>query len=190
MKYEEMTVSELRAETKKRGLPQQANGKKFTKPELIERLKGNDMQFGGEEEAAEKKPSTKKESAQERKIEFATNYTQIVKKYSGRKPQEEYDSMAVGDLVVFVHHVDAADGNVYRKIRQAKIIELNRMKEQLTVEMLLGGRLNLVFDDILYIRKQGESLPADIRKYLRYKRSRTGQQLINERLVKNNGCTD
>ena len=42
--FEEMTVKELREESRKRGLTLESKGHKFTKPELIERLIKWDME--------------------------------------------------------------------------------------------------------------------------------------------------
>lgn len=49
MNYCEMTVKELREETKTRKLPQQKNGKKFTKDELIKQLEEYDCKLEKDE---------------------------------------------------------------------------------------------------------------------------------------------
>lgn len=192
--YEKMTVEQLREEMKIRNLPRQKNGKKLVKNELIQALEDYDDDFEGWdddfEEAVdhpkEEKPATpeEREFTKKRKILFATNYREIVEKYGGRKPQYIYDKMRVGDIIVFVHHVDAEDGNVYRKIRSAKIKSIDRNKETVCLETLLGCNVTITFDEVLFLRKPGRALPPDIRKYLAFKRTRTGREIV-KRLVPN-----
>lgn len=186
-KYEEMTVAELRAETKERGLVQQKGGKKFVKAELIKQLVEDDGWYGEEEEwlADPEEDVTERGKQKKRSAEretFAENFVQIVKKYGYRRSKKTYNRMNLGDIVVFVHSVDAKDGNTYRKIRTAKIVELNRSSEVVTVETLFGDRVQLFFEDILYIRFDGERLPLDIRKYMSMKRSDFGKASVKEKL--------
>lgn len=186
-KYEEMTVAELRAETKERGLVQQKEGKKLVKAELIEQLVEDDSWDGEEEWLADPEENVKEGSKKQKKKSaerdiFAENFVQIVKKYGYRRSKKTYNRMNVGDIVVFVHSVDAKDGNTYRKIRTAKIVELNRSSEVVTVETLFGDRVQLFFEDILYIRFDGERLPLDIRKYMSMKRSDFGRASVKEKL--------
>lgn len=58
MNYKEMTVKELREESRKRGLTLEYKGHKFTKSELIERLKNCDCEV---KEEAEKEVEVKEE---------------------------------------------------------------------------------------------------------------------------------
>lgn len=178
--WNKMTVTELREETKRRGLPQQANGRKFIKSELVENLMLDDkkkVQPKKTEKLVEQKEGRKRE-----KPAFATNFREIIEKYSGRKPEKQYEDLKSGDMIVFVHHVDARDGNVYKKIRQAKVTEVDQKTESIHVVLFYGGKLCIPYEDVLHIRKEGDSLPKDIRKYLSAKRSPNGHKDIVERL--------
>jgi hypothetical protein len=210
MKYEEMTVKELRAESKLRGLTLESKGKKFTKPELIERLVKYDAEAGQdwietletEGEVAEAIPvenvetKTEAEVKEEKTeqpvgyIKYARNFKEIIEKYSGRKKQNVYDNeLKVGSLVVFVHYVEAKDGEIYKKLRTAKVIGVNRKKEIVRVQLLLGEEKELLFEDLLYIRNANpeSSYPRDIKDYLRNKRTEKGKAIISERFSKTDG---
>ena len=211
MSYETMTVAELRTEMGNRGLPKQEKGKKFTKPELIERLKLDDEMEGRTEvntEAEENKteehvsmeeafqnmgkqlvdrvvqPETEQE---EKKVYIVRKYKtleEIEKKYGKRKKQYVYDErLKTGSFVVFVHYVEALDGNIYKKLRTAKVVGVNRKKELVRVETLLGEQKELSFDDLLYIRGEygKEEYPSDIAMFLKHQRTKKGRELMNEK---------
>lgn len=195
-------VAELKQMSRERGLKLESKGHKFTKSELIERL----LQSEDEQEDINKKieeaaddnevwdePLLKHEEVKEQKqeetneigfIRFAETIEQFERKYGKRKKQEIYDNeLKVGCFVAFIHYVEAADGNIYKKLRTAKVVGINRKKELVRVSTLLGTELELGFEQLLYIRGKGRecSYPCDIKKFLVKQRTEKGKDLINER---------
>lgn len=203
--YEEMTVVGLRAESRRRGMVLQANGKKFTKPELIERLKRDDAEsekkWGGDALAQEdgveavKEEEAKEEVKEERQkpegyIKYAQTLEEIETKYGGGRPQKVLErDLKPGCFVVFVHYVEALDGNVYKKLRTAKVIGVNRTKELVRVQTLLGCNLEFPFEEILYIKSsEGKhSYPNDIKTFLSRQRTEKGRELIHDKLYSTEG---
>lgn len=201
--YEEMTVVELRAESRKRGMVLQANGKKFTKPELVERLKRDDAE--SEEKWGEDAPAQEvgveavkeevKEAKEERQepegyIKYAKTLEEIETKYGGGRPQKVLErDLKPGCFVVFVHYVGALDGNVYKKLRTAKVTGVNRTKELVRVQTLLGCNLEFPFEEILYIKSsEGKhSYPNDIKTFLSRQRTEKGRELIRDKLYSAEG---
>lgn len=96
--------------------------------------------------------------------------------------------MNVGSFVVFIHYVEAKDGNIYKKLRTAKVIGVNRKKELVRIVTLLGTEKELSFDELLYIKGSAKncSYPNDIAMYLKEQRTEKGKVLINERFAENN----
>lgn len=211
-KLEVKTVKELREIMGERGLPKQANGKKFTKPELIERILLDEAELLELEEGRNNHDQNSKKDAgyaegavdwsaesEERKpektkdngyISFATTMAEIEQKYGSRKKQEIYDKvLAVGSLVVFVHYVEAKDGNIYKKLRSAKVTKINREKELVKVSTILGTEVKLTFDELLYIRGKADNCtyPKDIQVFLRNQRSEKGRALMYEKFSESNG---
>lgn len=199
-------VAELKQMSRERGLKLESKGHKFTKSELIERLlQSEDEQEDINkkiEEAAddnevwdepvlkheEKEEPVKEQKQEETKdngfIRFAETIEQFEKKYGKRKKQEIYDNeLEIGCFVVFVHYVEAADNNIYKKLRTAKVVNINRKRELVRVSTLLGTELELGYEQLLYIRGKGKecSYPWDIKKYLVKQRTEKGKDLINER---------
>lgn len=209
MEYNNMKVVELREESRKRGLTLESKGHKFTKAELIERLTKYDLENKDTQADIDKKISecvevteeTKQENKTnkvtkvyhaenvENKISFAKTLDEIIEKYGHEKQQRVYDeNLMVGSLVVFMHYVEAKDGNIYKKLRTAKVVGVNRKQRKVRVKTLLGTELELLFSDLFYIRKDDErsSYPMDIKEFLRNKRTEKGRALINEKLNYNN----
>lgn len=210
MEYNNMKVAELREESRKRGLTLESRGHKFTKAELIERLTKYDLENKDAQadidkkisECVEVKEETKQENKTnnkvtkvyhaenvENKISFAKTLDEIIEKYGHEKQQRVYDeNLMVGSLVVFMHYVEAKDGNIYKKLRTAKVVGVNRKQRKVRVKTLLGTELELLFSDLFYIRKDDErsSYPMDIKEFLRNKRTEKGRALINEKLNYNN----
>lgn len=209
MEYNNMKVAELREESRKRGLTLESKGHKFTKAELIERLTKYDLENKDTQVDIDKKISecvevteeTKQENKTnkvtkvyhaenvENKISFAKTLDEIIEKYGHEKQQRVYDeNLMVGSLVVFMHYVEAKDGNIYKKLRTAKVVGVNRKQRKVRVKTLLGTELELLFSDLFYIRKDDErsSYPMDIKEFLRNKRTEKGRALINEKLNYNN----
>ena len=221
---DELTVKELREESRKCGLKLESKGHKFTKAELIERLlkyaeeqrdTQNDIQKAIDEagqvdvennpedeetwlEEAEVETKTESEEdgwleehaiVKENKeddsyVRYARTLEEIEKKYGNRKKQHIYDNeLNVGSFVVFVHYVEAKDGNIYKKLRTAKVTGVNRKKELVRVTTLLGTELQLNFEELLYIKADNEtsSYPIDIDRYLTKQRTEKGRVLINEK---------
>jgi hypothetical protein len=210
MEYNNMKVAELREESRKRGLTLESKGHKFTKAELIERLTKYDLENKDAQadidkkisECVEVKEETKQENKTnnkvtkvyhaenvENKISFAKTLDEIIEKYGHEKQQRVYDeNLMVGSLVVFMHYVEAKDGNIYKKLRTAKVVGVNRKQRKVRVKTLFGTELELLFSDLFYIRKDDErsSYPMDIKEFLRNKRTEKGRALINEKLNYNN----
>lgn len=211
--FEEMTVKELKEESRKRGLTLESKGHKFTKPELIERLTkwdaeqadidadiqkaideaGQEILVDPECDEAwgdaecEKTPEVK--TKEDGYIVYAKTLEEIEQKYGNRKKQEIYDNeLKVGSYVVFVHYVEARNGQIYKKLRTAKVTGINRTKELVRVVTLLGTEKELCFDELLYIKGSAKncSYPKDITMYLKEQRTEKGKVLINERFTENN----
>ena len=63
-------------------------------------------------------------------IKFATTLQEIETKYGHEKQPYVYDNLLkVGSFVVFIHYVEAKDGNVYKKLRTAKVTGVNRNRK-------------------------------------------------------------
>lgn len=108
-------------------------------------------------------------------IKFATTLQEIETKYGHEKQPYVYDNMLkVGSFVVFIHYVEAKDGNVYKKLRTAKVIGVNRNKKLIRVETPMKAIMVLTFEELLYIREDTpeSSYPNDIRKYMKQQRER------------------
>ena len=206
VELETKKVAELKQMSRERGLKLESKGHKFTKSELIERLlqsedEQNDINKKIEEAADDNeawdepvlKHEVKEELVKEQKqeetnetgfIRFAETIEQLETKYGKRKKQEFYDNeLETGCFVAFIHYVEAADGNIYKKLRTAKVVGINRKKELVRVSTLLGTKLELGFEQLLYIRGKGRecSYPWDIKKFLVKQRTEKGKDLINER---------
>ena len=108
-------------------------------------------------------------------IKFATTLQEIETKYGHEKQSYVYDNLLkVGSFVVFIHYVEAKDGNVYKKLRTAKVIGVNRNKKLVRVETPMKAIMELTFEELLYIREDTpeSSYPNDIRKYMKQQRER------------------
>lgn len=108
-------------------------------------------------------------------IKFATTLQEIETKYGHEKQPYVYDNLLkVGSVVVFIHYVEAKDGNVYKKLRTAKVIGVNRNKKLVRVETPMKAIMELTFEELLYIRENTpeSSYPNDIRKYMKQQRER------------------
>lgn len=206
--FETMTVKELREESRNRGLTLESKGHKFTKSELIERLIkwdkeqediNNDIlkaiDEAGEEPKQNKEVNTECEE-EPKKVEtnrdkdgyivYAKTLEEIEKKYGNRKRQEIYDNeLKVGSFVVFVHYVEAKNGQIYKKLRTAKVVGINRKKELIRIVTLLGTEKELLFEELLYIKGKDKncSYPKDITVFLKEQRTEKGKVLINERFT-------
>lgn len=206
---EKKTVSELRDICRGYGMTLQKNGKKFTKPELIENIISRVPEWLKEEEPnkveekepekvtevkqeekAQKQPKEKEKKERKEKIFYRNKkynpitLEQLIKKYGKRKSQGVYDNeLVVGSYVCFVYHVITKDGKEYDKLRTAKVIAVNRKQELVRIQTLLGTLFELSFEELLFIRRPEDYLkfPKDIRIYLRQSRTKEGEEQIHEK---------
>ena len=142
-----------------------------------------------EEAPYENTPEVKTNRDKDCYIVYAKTLEEIEQKYGSRKKQEIYDNeLKVGSYVVFVHYVEARNGQIYKKLRTAKVTGINRKKELARVVTLLGTEKELCFDELLYIKGSAKncSYPKDITMYLKEQRTEKGKVLINERFAENN----
>lgn len=199
--YEELTVKQLREISRERGLTLESKGHKFTKQELIERLVNDDAEMKEPEkeqdnetwiapakqpEVKEQKEEVKSNIREDGYIIFAGTLEEIVQKYGNRKKQSIYDNeLNVGCYVVFVHYVESKHGDIYKKLRTAKVVGVNRKKERVRVVTLLGTEIELGYDDLLYIKGAAKecSYPKDINTYLKHQRTEKGRAILNERFT-------
>ena len=142
-----------------------------------------------EEAPYENAPEVETNKDKDSYIVYAKTLEEIEQKYGNRKKQEIYDNeLKVGSYVVFVHYVEAKNGQIYKKLRTAKVTGINRKKELARVVTLLGTEKELCFDELLYIKGSAKncSYPKDITMYLKEQRTEKGKVLINERFAENN----
>lgn len=195
MNYRGMVVSELRAVSKERGLTLEHKGHKFTKPELIERLEQYDKEHEtkAEEVNTDEEPWESEETEmaeqdtvvdnQKEQPKFAETLDELVDKYSEEKPVWVYDEvLKPGSFVVFIAHVESKKrpGDIFKKLRTAKVEAVNRKNKLVRVETLLGDKFTLEYEELLYIKADGGRYPMDIVAYLRNQRTRKGWEIINE----------
>lgn len=193
MKYEEMTVEELRAEMRSRGLPQQKNGKKFKKAELIERLRDDDWE-DTEPEKSEKveKPEKTVQTVERKQMEnfghVEMSLDEIEERFGGRIEKSPFlQSLIVEEnTVVFVEYVEAQNHNFYKKLRTARIKEVDKENKIAVVETFYGNVFRLPYEDILYVKTKEGWFPAVIKDYLKKQRTKNGWRDIRARYEKNN----
>lgn len=192
---ENMTVTELRKMTKKVGLPQQKDGKKFTKPELIENLLGHNKDFDElAEEPKEEEAEQKEEMVTEEKTEikediptlpivFANTLEEIKKKYGVRKEQRIYDEeLKVGCFIVYLRDIEINSNKTIQKLSTAKVIAKNARKELVRLETPIGKIIVLPYNELLYIRSINETRwPKDIHNMLRKQRIQSQTRFDRDR---------
>lgn len=213
-------VKDLKALSREKGLKLEHKGHKFTKQELINNLVEfykNEEKEGEEEKAdvveaiaevveetqddeeawEEGKEETKeKEQETENKYRgiYATTLKQIAEKYSYEKPQWVYDEvLQVGSTIAFIHYVEAKDQNVYRKLRFAKVVGINRKQKLVKVQTFYGTEVKIGFDELLFIVSKNDtanSFPKDIRNYIKGHRTKQGRRDIHDRYINSNKCEE
>lgn len=216
-------VKDLKALSREKGLKLEHKGHKFTKQELINNLVEfykNEEKEGEEEKAdvveaieavaevveetqddeevwEEGKEETKeKEQETENKYRgiYATTLKQIAEKYSYEKPQWVYDEvLQVGSTIAFIHYVEAKDQNVYRKLRFAKVVGINRKQKLVKVQTFYGTEVKIGFDELLFIVSKNDtanSFPKDIRNYIKGHRTKQGRRDIHDRYISSNKCEE
>lgn len=172
MKFEEMKVTELRDECKKRGLRICSHNHKYTKAELIKSLnefegsKVSDVcaDVDGGDKLGVNAVSNNKEPRKRINYDDLT-LDDIVAKYSHRKPKYVYDEILIcGCYVVFVHEITTSRGEVVRKLRRGEVTNISRNTERVKVTLSYGTVLTLSYDDILYVCECGvnRGYPTDI----------------------------
>lgn len=214
-------VKDLKALSREKGLKLEHKGHKFTKQELIDNLiefYKNEEKESEEEKAdvveaievveetqtqddeeaweEEKEETTEKEQETENKYRgiYATTLKQIAEKYSYEKPQWVYDEvLQIGSTIAFIHYVEAKDQNVYRKLRFAKVVGINRKQKLVKVQTFYGTEVKIGFDELLFIVSKNDtanSFPKDIRNYIKGHRTKQGRRDIHDRYINSNKCEE
>ena len=161
--------------------------------EVVEETKTQDDEEAWEEE---KEEATEKEQETENKYRgiYATTLKQIAEKYSYEKPQWVYDEvLQVGSTIAFIHYVEAKDQNVYRKLRFAKVVGINRKQKLVKVQTFYGTEVKIGFDELLFIVSKNDtanSFPKDIHNYIKGHRTKQGRRDIHDRYISSNKCEE
>lgn len=161
--------------------------------EVVEETKAQDDEEAWEEG---KEEATEKEQETENKYRgiYATTLKQIAEKYSYEKPQWVYDEvLQVGSTIAFIHYVEAKDQNVYRKLRFAKVVGINRKQKLVKVQTFYGTEVKIGFDELLFIVSKNDtanSFPKDIRNYIKGHRTKQGRRDIHDRYINSNKCEE
>lgn len=161
--------------------------------EVVEETQAQDDEEAWEEE---KEETTEKEQETENKYRgiYATTLKQIAEKYSYEKPQWVYDEvLQIGSTIAFIHYVEAKDQNVYRKLRFAKVVGINRKQRLVKVQTFYGTEVKIGFDELLFIVSKNDtanSFPKDIRNYIKGHRTKQGRRDIHDRYISSNECEE
>lgn len=161
--------------------------------EVVEETQAQDDEEAWEEE---KEETTEKKQETENKYRgiYATTLKQIAEKYSYEKPQWVYDEvLQVGSTIAFIHYVEAKDQNVYRKLRFAKVVGINRKQKLVKVQTFYGTEVKIGFDELLFIVSKNDtanSFPKDIRNYIKGHRTKQGRRDIHDRYINSNKCEE
>lgn len=161
--------------------------------EVVEETKTQDDEEAWEEE---KEEATEKEQEIENKYRgiYATTLKQIAEKYSYEKPQWVYDEvLQIGSTIAFIHYVEAKDQNVYRKLRFAKVVGINRKQKLVKVQTFYGTEVKIGFDELLFIVSKNDtanSFPKDIRNYIKGHRTKQGRRDIHDRYINSSKCEE
>lgn len=189
MNYAEMTVAELRAVTKQRELPQQANGKKFTKSELIERLKEYDERTSrADKQGEQKKESPKKKVVFVHRNDRAERITydkdilpainRVIEQYEGKC---EESKITIGRRVVYVRYIETRSGKIIKKLATAKVVNTKRSSGVARIETPIQTTDVRNFKDFLFVSEnEGETYPKEIREVLRMQRIER-EQFVREK---------
>lgn len=161
--------------------------------EVVEETQTQDDEEAWEEE---KEEATEEEQETENKYRgiYATTLKQIAEKYSYEKPQWVYDEvLQIGSTIAFIHYVEAKDQNVYRKLRFAKVVGINRKQKLVKVQTFYGTEVKINFDELLFIVSKNDtanSFPKDIRNYIKGHRTKQGRRDIHDRYINSNKCEE
>lgn len=179
------------------------NSKEEEKADVVEAIEAvaevvEEKQAQDDEEAWEegKEEVTEEEQETENKYRgiYATTLKQIAEKYSYEKPQWVYDEvLQIGSTIAFIHYVEAKDQNVYRKLRFAKVVGINRKQKLVKVQTFYGTEVKIGFDELLFIVSKNDtanSFPKDIRNYIKGHRTKQGRRDIHDRYINSNKCEE
>ena len=179
------------------------NSKEEEKADVVEAIEAvaevvEETQEQDDEEAWEegKEETTEKEQETENKYRgiYATTLKQIAEKYSYEKPQWVYDEvLQIGSTIAFIHYVEAKDQNVYRKLRFAKVVGINRKQRLVKVQTFYGTEVKIGFDELLFIVSKNDtanSFPKDIRNYIKGHRTKQGRRDIHDRYISSKKCEE
>lgn len=161
--------------------------------EVVEETQTQDDEEAWEEE---KEEITEEEQGTENKYRgvYATTLKQIAEKYSYEKPQWVYDEvLQIGSTIAFIHYVEAKDQNVYRKLRFAKVVGINRKHKLVRVQTFYGTEVKISFDELLFIVSKNDtanSFPKDIRNYIKGHRTKQGRRDIHDRYINSSKCEE
>lgn len=161
--------------------------------EVVEETQAQNDEEAFEEEKEETETKEQETENKYRGI-YATTLKQIAEKYSYEKPQWVYDEvLQIGSTIAFIHYVEAKDQNVYRKLRFAKVVGINRKQKLVKVQTFYGTEVKIGFDELLFIVSKNDtanSFPKDIRNYIKGHRTKQGRRDIHDRYINSSKCEE
>lgn len=161
--------------------------------EVVEETQAQNDEETWEEEKEETETKEQETENKYRGI-YATTLKQIAEKYSYEKPQWVYDEvLQIGSTIAFIHYVEAKDQNVYRKLRFAKVVGINRKQKLVKVQTFYGTEVKIGFDELLFIVSKNDtanSFPKDIRNYIKGHRTKQGRRDIHDRYINSSKCEE
>lgn len=161
--------------------------------EVVEETQAQNDEEAWEEEKEETETKEQETENKYRGI-YATTLKQIAEKYSYEKPQWVYDEvLQIGSTIAFIHYVEAKDQNVYRKLRFAKVVGINRKQKLVKVQTFYGTEVKIGFDELLFIVSKNDtanSFPKDIRNYIKGHRTKQGRRDIHDRYINPSKCEE
>lgn len=199
--YKDWTVEQLRKEMKNRGLPQQENGKKYNKTQLIEKLEENDKTKSGMSD--EVKNIVSENKTEPENIQSTKNWFKAVNWFKAKEGwvpsfwswDNQFDDEAhLKDLEalrekyvgktpewvftdrlkpgVFVAYIkDMPEGK--SRMRTSKVVGVNRAKRIVKVETYIGETDVVQYEEIMFVndKKGHRKFPRDIRVHMGRTRS-------------------
>lgn len=196
MKFEEMTVEELKVECRKMGLPLQAAGKKFRKGQLIENLKKKMEEAKSDQKIVKSDPEEEPwdepphglgkeaESAYGQRKAYGTTLEELESRYLYRREPGFYEEkLIVGCVVYFIHYITTKTGKYIKKLRTARVVDIDREKETVYAETIFGTKFALNYDEIMYVRQWDERgmVPKDLHNFLRNQRTLKGKESVYDK---------
>lgn len=161
--------------------------------EVVEETQAQNDEEAWEEEKEETETKEQETENKYRGI-YATTLKQIAEKYSYERPQWVYDEvLQIGSTIAFIHYVEAKDQNVYRKLRFAKVVGINRKQKLVKVQTFYGTEVKIGFDELLFIVSKNDtanSFPKDIRNYIKGHRTKQGRRDIHDRYINSSKCEE